>query len=297
MHQKLKNILAFSYKYSNIYDCSLPGFDLYDYKLLEKKLSKNLDTYHEVYNMMAKELFDNNQVSTNQANIFEVLNYAIIHSALQYNFWYGYQTHKPFNSGIITEHIIGKEYGKLEELIKNSVIGFIPERLETLNGLRILLDDDYLESQILSNNFVLDDFIDFLLEQKCFNNDPLFKKGILVIMEVRRILDHWPDKEDSIYQRLDKVFDATEISAYPIPADYRIPEYLANVGAQFETLNKQVIENSNEEIGIRTTSIRLINELHQVSKLPTYVLDSLIFIDHKVNKSESNHHLCMTTNY
>jgi hypothetical protein len=293
MHPKLKNILEFSYKYSNTYNCSIPGFSLYDYQLLEKKLSENMDNYHDVYTMMANTLFGDGE----NINIFEVLNYAIIHSALQYNFWYGSQDYKPFNSGIITEYIIGKDYQKLEDIIKNSVIGFIPDRLETLNNLRTLLSNGYLESRFFAKNFNLHDFIDFLLEQKCFNNDPLFKKGILVIMEVRRILDHWPNKDDSIYRKLDKTFDTVEISTYPIPADYRIPEYLASVGAQTETLNKYVIENSIEEIGIRTTSIRLINELHQISKLPTYVLDSLIFIDHKVNKSESKHHLCMTTNY
>jgi hypothetical protein len=293
MHPKLKNILEFSYKYSNIYDCSTPSFGHYDYQLLEKKLSENMDNYHDVYTMMANTLFGDGE----NINILEVLNYAVMHSALQYNFWYGSPDYKPFNSGIITEYIIGKDYQKLEDIIKNSVIGFIPDRLETLNNLRTLLSNDYLESRFFTKNFNLHDFIDFLLEQKCFNNDPLFKKGILVIMEVRRILDHWPNKDDIIYRELDKVFDTVEISTYPIPADYRIPEYLANVGAQIETLNKYVIENSNEEIGIRTTSIRLINELHQISKLPTYVLDSLIFIDHKVNKSESKHHLCMTTNY
>jgi hypothetical protein len=293
MHPKLKNILEFSYKYSNIYDCSTPSFGPYDYQLLEKKLSENMDNYRDVYTMMANTLFGDGE----NINILEVLNYAVMHSALQYNFWYGSPDYKPFNSGIITEYIIGKDYQKLEDIIKNSVIGFIPDRLETLNNLRTLLSNGYLESRFFAKNFNLHDFIDFLLEQKCFNNDPLFKKGILVIMEVRRILDHWPNKDDSIYRKLDKTFDTVEISTYPIPADYRIPEYLASVGAQTETLNKYVIENSIEEIGIRTTSIRLINELHQISKLPTYVLDSLIFIDHKVNKSESKHHLCMTTNY
>jgi hypothetical protein len=290
MHPKINNIIDFcnTYEYKDL--MVSPYNDAIAYKMQLDTLNLKYTEYAQFYSQLAKFYYKENFASDND-NIFDIIDFCVLHSAQQFNFWYGTSSYKPLSSSTIHNFIKNKDYNELRNTIKNSCIGFIPERLEyldeTLHWKHTL--------QRTGNN--LNEFIDSLLELESFNQDPLFKKGLLAIMEIRRILDFYPNKFSDKYLYWDKFFDKDIIGKMPIPADYRIPEYLAKVGLlKTDFLNKEYESNSQLEIAIRVATINEVYQLSNHTNYKTYELDSLIFMN-KNKDSINQYHQCMTTSY
>ena len=280
-HPKIQNIIEFCKTYEPAQVINQSHFGLLDSNMLIEKLTLKQKDYFQFYEWIGTQI-----------SLEELISFCIIHSGQQFNFWYGTSKYKPFNSHNIITYIIDRNLIDLKKEIKNSCIGFIPERLryleETSNS--VWQNDTFHSCKTLS------EFIDALLNLETFNSDPLFKRGLLAIMEIRRILDSHPDKDSKLYKELNKVFDKKLISTLPIPADYRIPEFLAKNKMLNEFfLNNEIIPHSEYEIAIRAASINAVFELSNISGLSTYELDSLIFMNK--DSSDNKYHRCMTTAY
>lgn len=252
-----------------------------DYELLAKQFTKEMKKNYTDWYLELGMRFNDFQ---------HLINFCILHSSQQFNFWYGDNKYKPFSGKVIIHHLLNSYNGinDLKYEIKNSCLAFIPERLQYL---------DELSSTPISISEIndLNTFINYLLHFSAFNSDPFFKKGLLAIIEIRRILDNYHNKKSTEYKKLDKIFDKSLISQFPIPADYRIPEFLANNNILIESiLNKEFIANSQDEAYLRSSTIVEISRISQATDIPTYDLDGYIFM----NKKDYNHfHMCQTTFY
>ncbi len=269
------NSLASSSPFSNTTN------DTIQYKMVVDELitENNLYRHNEWYKTISRDLL----------HIKAVIKFCITHSAQQFNFWYGNNNYKPFSGRTIVSALLRGGPSQLKKEIKNSCLGFIPERLHYIDECKHFDCD-------LDKYINLEEFIDKMLDLRSFNQDPFFKKGLLAIMEIRRILDNFYDKTRTDFIEADKFFSKELIDQFPIPADYRIPEWLANQkllnGWMF--LNKEFQPNSIYETFLRASTIREVDELSKVCNLAPYQLDGLIFM----NKSETNDfHMCMTTAY
>ncbi len=134
----------------------------------------------------------------------------------------------------------------------------------------------------------------------CFANDPLFKRGLLAIIEIRRFLDALERTRNNLleknihFKQLNRIFSKEFISTFPIPADYRIPQWLIYNQILPEPYIKEYISNTNEEITMRSNTIVAINEIAKVKNIPAYDLDGYIF-NNKINNN--NFPKCSTTAY
>lgn len=228
-------------------------------------------------------------LSKELGHIRAVIIFCIMHSAQQFNFWYGNNKYKPFSGGTIVNTILHCGPSGLKKDIKNSCLGFIPERL------RYLEECQNFNSE-LDTCLNLEAFIEKMLDLDSFNTDPFFKKGLLAIIEIRRILDNFYDKSRLDYIKADKFFSKELIDQFPIPADYRIPEWLGNKGLMNQELffNKEFFPNSVEETFLRASTIKEVEILSMYCDLAPYQIDGLIFMD---KSKDNNFHMCMTTAY
>lgn len=265
---------------------------LYPYSVYHRQ-SNDPTRYRDVINILLplKEKHDSwyFDLSEELGHIGAVISFSIMHSAQQFNFWYGNNKYKPFSGSTIISTLLTGSPSELRNKIKNSCLGFIPDRLMYLEECKNFNSD-------INHYFDLEAFIDSMLNLKSFNQDPFFKKGLLAIMEIRRILDNFYDKTRLDYIKADKFFSKELIDQFPIPADYRIPEWLANNGLMNPELflNKEFFSNSVEETFLRSSTIKEVEMLSMYCDLAPYQLDGLIFTD----KSKTNNfHMCMTTAY
>ena len=249
-------------------------------QVLETLLKDDTIRRHNLwYENLGKELYA----------ISDVIHFCITHSAQQFNFWYGNNKYKPFSGSTIVTTLLHYGPTELKKEIKNSCLGFIPERL------RYLDECNHFRNR-LDNYNDLNHFIESMLELESFNQDPFFKKGLLAIMEIRRILDNFHSKDNMAFKEADAFFDKKIISQFPIPADYRIPEWLGTNKLLNDWMfqNKEFHSNSIYETFLRASTIMEVNNLAKHCEYAPYQLDGFIF----TNKSLTNDfHMCMTTAY
>lgn len=238
-------------------------------------------------------------VLKNFDDVQDLIKFAISHSAQQFCFWYGKQ--KLSHSGIIHNALLKKDYEILEKYLKNSNLPFIDRRLYYLKEC-IYLDLNKYDYKNVNQ------FIDILLNFECFNEDPFFKKGLLVIQEIRRCLDVFIENKSNCekifskhyIRQLDyynKIFNIDIIKKFPIPADYRIPQLLAYFGIFYGGyfLDKEFQKDSEIEISLRVSTINEINKISDIFDIPPYVLDAKFFLLKKL--VDNNFHKCLTTYY
>lgn len=251
-------------------------------KIFNLEKLKNVKTY---YSDLAKKL---------NYNIDNYIKFAIIHSAQQFNFFYGY--YKPTDSGIISEKILNIIMDdNSDENITNFINFLLCSSLPNIPKRIVYLEETLSCLHNAPKNF--NEFFTTLLHMVSFNDDPFFKKGLLAIIELYRLISNSSsfheedDKWFSFKVEIEKIIDTL-----PIPADYRIPQWLAqnNIFYAHKILDKNLFEHQNEEIEIRATTIWIMRKIAYILEIKPYQLDGLIFT---TKSNINNYHKCITTAY
>lgn len=212
-------------------------------------------------------------------------------ASLQYCFWYGNSSYRPFNSSQLTtlvndvlgnvnlEHLHLYQY-ELARAINNSGITMVPERKQSIKEVFKL---DFVQYNKLSSNPGAS--LDYLMQVDTFRKDPFMKKAILAI--------------SSTYAERGNLSELL----LPAPCDYRVPQALEALGLikyskslQNKIKNHELIlEGSSIELEIRSATYLACKILARVNNISQNQVDQYLF---KIGKQlTSAHHLTYTTNY
>jgi len=214
-----------------------------------------------------------------------------INASLQYCFWYGDSSYRPFNSAdlddLVADHFKGLYPEELQlhkntfiEKIKKSGITMLPERIQSIQEVFKL---DFVKYNKLQDN--PGSSLTMLYEIPTFQKDVFKKKALYGIARTYT--------ERGILDQLN----------IPVPADYRIPQALNFLGIvkYSPQLQKMVSdgvllpENSKYEVQIRSNAIIAVRDLARKNNITENQVDQYLF--YKARELKTPHHLTYTTNY
>jgi hypothetical protein len=217
---------------------------------------------------------------------------SIMDSALQFCFWYGNSSIRINNHSSSEITRLVKEYSYDIELLKKHIrlarFPNIESRTKIIDEIGPINTNRMRRIiSIISNTRDVDSILSTLTaEFDSFANDILLKKALLTVM--------------SIHFKTGIIKDPEKIL---IPADYQIPKMLRHFGilkysnelAYKVDNNILLLENSEEELAIRIQAIKAVKRIQDLSQVPSYMIDQILF--HSRKNITSNHHLTITTSY
>lgn len=239
----------------------------------------------------------------------------IYNSSLQFCFWYGKSSFRPFNnnSGTIL-NIMKESFGiithddgtltlanpAIYDLLKTSCPVVIKKALRTAGfpmlNERLCIVDELAEKSkqidmfvsLVKNGAPADNLLEFLISNfDCFATDLFYKKALLTLNMIERY----------------KPGTINGIDTLPVPADYQIPKVLQSLGVLKYSTELQTMINTNTiipslssyEVLIRTCTIIAMDMLSISTELSPGEIDNFFF---KIrNTFKNSHHLTPTTDY
>lgn len=229
--------------------------------------------------------------------LFYVLQYELLASAVNYQYWYGRPNIRPGDAGstkmykLLDDSWLMGNYKEIAELfVYNMSINRFPlmeMRAKHVNEV-VKSEISYRLSDYIEDNEKLEDCLDELL-MYCpgFADDILLKRASLLFM--------------MLYRRMG-VF-ASDMNKLPIPADYQVPKMLEGLGClRYSTELKEIIKRediipsgSRMECEIRTGAIRACKMLSELSGRNSSDVDNYLWLKRK--EITTPFHLTVTSHY
>ena len=205
----------------------------------------------------------------------------LVQASLQYCFFLGTDKLKPLASNDVNRIVLeafekNETLAWIEERLLETDITLLDERIKSLNELKHILEVYPMYWNNPQASYEL------LRKLPSFRKDIFFKKGILAIQTSARMFGYQTD--------------------LPVPADYRIPQVLHQLGILEypdriwnKIENSEIFpENSKDELAIRAATILACYEIQKKANITAETLDYVLF---QKRNSLTHHHLCTTTNY
>jgi len=234
----------------------------------------------------------------------EIIKYEVIAGSINYCYWYGHGSMRPFGASSTKMYqILDETVDTHSEVIFNK--GFIntffyklvknrfPLLEERYKHLMDLVGDFYsvkMDTFVLRvRNGMMREALDFLVASyPGYASDLFLKRAQLVIMQLQRLIKPFKDKD---------------IKTLTIPADYQVPKMLHYFGCLYYTnsllddisTSTLIPKGSRKEVEIRASTIYACDKIAEYSGTDCVTVDNYLWQMKDVIKAPF--HLTITTDY